>query len=154
MTGARFPPAFADEERRGCLTLAYDSKTSLRCLHSIPTDPWLIQIVKPVVPNQHGRCAGEDFAEDDVVVSIGQIIRPQHIMALASLGILEIQVFRTVSVAILSTGEEVVPHYAATQDHLVRDANGPFLETALGALERVYDFGGASVTTVTCSWKS
>jgi molybdopterin molybdotransferase len=63
-------------------------------------------------------------------------------MALASLGIHEIQVFPALRIAILSTGEEIVSHHAAPKDHLVRDANGPFLETALQSLRASVRFWG------------
>jgi molybdopterin biosynthesis enzyme len=51
--------------------------------------------------------------------------------SLVSLGISEIAVSRRPRIAILSTGEELVSLPAVTKEHLVKDANGPFLETAL-----------------------
>jgi molybdopterin biosynthesis enzyme len=50
---------------------------------------------------------------------------------LASLGLSEIAVFQRLRIAILSTGEELVSLSTVMKEHLVKDANGPFLETAL-----------------------
>jgi hypothetical protein len=61
---------------------------------------------------------------------------------LASLGISEIAVFRRLRIAILSTGEELVSLSAVTKEHLVKDANGPFLETALRNLGVEAQFWG------------
>jgi len=47
---------------------------------------------------------------------------------LASLGISDTAVLR---IATLSRGEELVSLSVVTKGHLVKDANGPFLETAL-----------------------
>src|SRR5207237_1438580 len=44
--------------------------------------------------------------------------------------------------AILSTGKELVPHSAVAKDHLVKDVNGPFLETALRNLGVEAQFWG------------
>lgn len=140
--GAQFPPAFVD----GAKQWVFDAFVRLEDVAPLPSaysdGTRLVQVVKPVLPNSHRRHAGEDFAKGDLVVRKGETLRSQHIMALASLGMREIQVFRTLSVAILSTGEEVVSHYAATDDHSVRDANGPFLETALHSLGASVRFWG------------
>lgn len=82
------------------------------------------------------------FRVYDVVLRKGQTLRPQHVMALASLGIHEIRVLPVLRVAILSIGEEIVSHRAAAKDHLVRDANGLFLETGLQSLGAIVCFWG------------
>jgi hypothetical protein len=65
---------------------------------------------------------------------------------LASLGINDSAVLR---IAILSTGEELVSLSVVTKEHLVKDANGPFLETALRNFWRVIsDDGGSFVELV------
>ena len=93
MTGARFPPPFV----KGGKEWVFDSCVRLEDVTPLPLAKLqgarLIQTVKPVPPNLHRRRAGEDFAKGDLVVRKGQTLRPQHIMALASLGMHEIQVF-------------------------------------------------------------
>ncbi|VAX28094.1 Molybdopterin molybdenumtransferase, partial [hydrothermal vent metagenome] len=50
-----------------------------------------------------------DVKEGTVILRLGQRLRPQDIGALAGLGILNIDVFKKPVVAIISTGDEVVP---------------------------------------------
>ncbi len=53
--------------------------------------------------------AGEDIQAGDRLFSSGQLLRPQDIGALAALGIDSVSVYRKPRVAILSTGDEIVP---------------------------------------------
>jgi molybdopterin molybdotransferase len=142
MTGARFPPPFVD----GGKEWVFDACVRLEDVTPLPSvyleGARLIQIKKPVLPNSHRRRAGEDFAKNDLVVEKGQALQPQHVTALASLGISEIAIFRRLRIAILSTGEELVPHSAVAKEHLVKETNGPFLETALRNLGVEAQFWG------------
>ena len=92
------------------------------------------KIIKPVMPFQNRRFAGTDFREDDVVVEKGTSVTAQDVMALASLGISTLSVYRRLRIAILSTGSELLS-YKATKDesHGVRDSNGPYLQSSIEA---------------------
>ena len=65
-------------------------------------------VTRQVSPYQNVSRRGEDFTKGKPVIRRGQIVRPWHIGALASLGIAKIKVYRPVRVAIISTGDEVV----------------------------------------------
>jgi putative molybdopterin biosynthesis protein len=66
------------------------------------------QIRKSAVPWQHVRPAGEDVKENKLVLPRGHIIRAFDIGALATYGIIEIEVL-AVRVGIIPTGSELVP---------------------------------------------
>lgn len=126
-TGARFPVAPYDACIRVEDTL-YLPNPCLQLLHKCPYQ--CIRTVKPAKPNQHKRPAGEDFSEGHVVLRAGETVLPQHVMALASVGISVIKVRSKLRIGILSTGSELVQ--VATQmngieDFQVRNSNGPYL---------------------------
>lgn len=134
MTGARFPGPYIEDGT----VWDFDACVRLEDVELLPSNSpdhrQLVQIVKPVKAHQNRRSAGEDFAKGDLVMRRGQAIGSQHVMALASLGIGNVEVFRTLKVAIVSTGNEIVSPDASADEFHVRDANSPFLETALRSL--------------------
>jgi molybdopterin molybdotransferase len=69
------------------------------------------------------RQAGEDVREGQVVLRRGKVLRPQEIGMLAALGHLEVAVIRRPRVAILGTGDEVVPPDQTPGPAQIRDAN-------------------------------
>jgi len=66
---------------------------------------------------------GEDIQQGEKVLEIGQRLRPQEIGGLMALGRTRVSVFRRPRVAILSTGDEVVPAEAEPRPGQVRDIN-------------------------------
>jgi molybdopterin molybdotransferase len=95
-----------------------------------PEGARFIQIKNPVLPNSHRRHTGGDFAKNDLVVQKGRALQPQHVTAP---GVVRNQ--RDCSIPKienrdLSKREELMSLSAVMKEHLVRDANGPFLETA------------------------
>jgi molybdopterin molybdotransferase len=71
--------------------------------------PKQIGIVRPVVNGQNIRCAGEDIGCGQMVVHQGTVLRPSELGVLASLGRERAGVIRRPVVAILATGDELVP---------------------------------------------
>ncbi len=69
------------------------------------------------------RPAGEDVRAGEVVLSPGCVLRPQEIGMLAALGRTEVAVIRRPRVAILATGDEVVPPWETPGPGQIRDAN-------------------------------
>ncbi|MEH6912212.1 MAG: gephyrin-like molybdotransferase Glp [Oceanicoccus sp.] len=57
---------------------------------------------------QHIRPMGQDIAKGSVVVSRGKRIQPQEIGLLASIGVTDVEVFTSLKVAVLSTGDELI----------------------------------------------
>lgn len=68
-----------------------------------------IGILRETAPDQNIRRAGEDIARGSLVLDKGRVLRPQEIGVLASLGRKTARVIRRPMVAILATGDELVP---------------------------------------------
>lgn len=67
-----------------------------------------VTLLQPVSQGQHIRFRGEDVAAGVVFARAGTIIRPPEINMLAGFGLALVPVYRRPSVAILSTGDELV----------------------------------------------
>ncbi|MGJ7920678.1 molybdopterin molybdotransferase MoeA [Neobacillus sp. LXY-4] len=70
----------------------------------------LLNTYKQIAPGENIIRAGEDIKAGAVVLDAGVKLRPQELGALASLGITEVEVFRRLKVAYLSSGDEIVPY--------------------------------------------
>ncbi|MGA2400596.1 MAG: gephyrin-like molybdotransferase Glp [Syntrophobacteraceae bacterium] len=68
-----------------------------------------IEITRPVAPGENVLKAGDDIAPGAALFRKGAMLRPQDIGVLAALGIVEVEVFRVPLVALISTGDEIVP---------------------------------------------
>ena len=71
-------------------------------------DGELVRIAEPVIPRANVRFRGEDVKTGDLVVPAGTVLRPPEIGMLASFGRAFVPVYRKASVALLSTGDELV----------------------------------------------
>lgn len=69
----------------------------------------LIKIENQAQVNQHIRAIGSDIAVGEVVMTKGARIGPSEIGILTTLGITHVKVYSRPRVAILSTGDELVP---------------------------------------------
>jgi molybdopterin molybdotransferase len=67
-----------------------------------------VRIFTPVYPRQNVGRQGADIARGQTVLAAGAPLSPSRIGALAALGLIEIEAFAKPSVAILSTGNEIV----------------------------------------------
>lgn len=61
-----------------------------------------------ITKGDHIRRAGEDITQGSEVMTVGQKLRPQDLGLIASVGIAEIKVFKKITVAIFSTGDELL----------------------------------------------
>ncbi|MCR9122835.1 MAG: molybdopterin molybdotransferase MoeA [Phyllobacteriaceae bacterium] len=86
-----------------------------------------IAIPEGLKPGANRRRAGEDFMAGDAVVRAGQTLRPQDLAALAATGHGVATVRKRLRIAILSTGDEIVPPGAKANAAQVHDANRPML---------------------------
>ncbi len=86
-------------------------------------DETMVEIMKAVSPGEHVISADEDVKKGQTVLKSGQRLRPQDIGALAGLGILEVDLFKKPLVAIIGTGDEVVPPDRPLSTGQVRDIN-------------------------------
>jgi molybdopterin molybdotransferase len=80
------------------------------------------------------RVRGENARTGDEIVSKGTVIGPQTLAGIATFADRNtVQVYRQLRVAILNTGDELVPLGEPLKYWQIRDSNGPFLE---GSLQR------------------
>jgi molybdopterin molybdotransferase len=90
---------------------------------SCPTANEWIEVLRETRPGANVREAGEDVRAGQVVLTPGRVLRPQEIGMLAALGRTEVAVIRRPRVAILATGDEVVPPWETPGPGQIRDAN-------------------------------
>jgi molybdopterin molybdotransferase len=91
--------------------------------HSEAVDETTVEIYRSVAPGQHVMLAGEDLRRGSVALRGGRRLRPQELGLLAALGISRLPVFRRPVVAILSTGDEIVPVSVTPGPGQIRDVN-------------------------------
>jgi molybdopterin molybdotransferase len=96
------------------------------------TDPNLIRIMTPVYPRQNVGRRGADITSGQTVVSREQVLNPSRIGALAATGVTAIEVFARPSIAILSTGNEIVPPGQPLGPGQIYDVNRFTLEAVIG----------------------
>jgi molybdopterin molybdotransferase len=82
-----------------------------------------IEVSSPVSSGQNMIDAGEDVQAGEVCLSPGKRLRAGDLALLATLGVTEVPVYRRPLVAVLSTGDEVVPPDTDPGPAEVRDAN-------------------------------
>ena len=100
----------------------------------VDIDAGRVRIPPGVKAGQHVRQAGEDIAAGAVVVPRGRRLMPAEMGLLASLGVAEIDVFRKLRVAYLSTGDEIRPPGASFEPGIVYDSNRYTMHGMLGRL--------------------
>ena len=86
-------------------------------------DESTIEVLRPVAPGENVVQVGEDVHSGELVVPAGHVIRPQDIGGLLALGIVRIKVGRRPRVAIVSTGDELVPPQESPGPGQIRDVN-------------------------------
>ena len=82
-----------------------------------------VEILQVPPTGANVRLAGEDVRAGQVVLQPGQALRPQEIGQLAAVGQTDVAVVRRPRVAVLATGDEVVPPDQTPGPGQIRDAN-------------------------------
>lgn len=96
-----------------------------------PVDQGTVELARPAAPFDHVIRAGEDVKRGQELIPCGRRLRPQDVGLLAALGVTTVPVVRRPRVAVLSTGDEVVPVDAALKPGQVRDVNTYTLSTLI-----------------------
>jgi molybdopterin molybdotransferase len=86
-------------------------------------DAHTIEVVRPVAQGENIIPIGEDVRTGALLFPAGHRLRPQDLGGLAGVGIVELPVAARPRVAILATGDEVVPAGQAVAPGQVRDIN-------------------------------
>jgi len=157
----------------GMLPDGADGVVMVEYCHTL--DENTIEVSRAISPQENVIAPDDDYRKGSVVLSKGIRLRPQDLGALAGLGILEVPVYKRPKVAIISTGDEVIPAEQNPGPGQVRDINsytlGAFcqemgaepvilglcgdnfdqlrslVEKGLGAADTVWLSGGSSVGT-------
>lgn len=91
--------------------------------HAQPLDGHALEIFKSAAPLQHVVEIGEDFRRGERILIKGSRIRPQEMGVLAALGETRVPVYRQPVVAIISSGDEIVPVEQTPRLSELRDVN-------------------------------
>ncbi len=119
MTGAPLPPS-AD-----AVVMVEDTDFNVRS-PGTPA-PQTVAIYKPIQPGDNVRHRGDDLHAGDQVFAAGTLLRAQEVGLLAMLGLLEVPVYRSPKVALLSSGDELLPVDAVLAPGKIHDANSYIL---------------------------
>lgn len=104
-------------------------------------DETAIELYKSVAPGQHVIGVGEDAEKGEVILAAGTRIRPQEIGLLAAFGQTRVPVYQQPTVAIISTGDELVPLEQRPAIGQIRDINSYSLAGLVaqtGAIPQTY----------------
>ncbi len=83
----------------------------------------MLEVFKSVAPGENIIQTGEDCKKDQKILVRGHRIRPQDIGALAGLGVIKSWIYDKPTVAIIATGDEIVPASSPVTKGQVRDIN-------------------------------
>lgn len=100
-----------------------------------------IEVMAPVAPGENVVQIGEDVAAGDAILPRGQRIRPQDIGGLLAVGITRVTVSAQPRVALLSSGDELVPPDMTPAPGQIRDINAYVLAALFeerGAQTRIH----------------
>lgn len=81
-----------------------------------------------VPPGRHVGQRGEDIEAGTVVLHAGRILRPQDLGVLASIGTARVPVIRRPTVALLITGDELLPCGSRPEGYRIVDSNSVMLQ--------------------------
>jgi molybdopterin molybdotransferase len=122
----------------GALPVLADSVVMVEFTHRL--DERTVEIQRPVAPGDNVIRQGEDYGQEAVVLRRRHQLRPQDLGVLAGIGTTTLPVYRRPRVAIISTGDELVPPDQQPGPGKIRDINS----TTLAAL--VEECGGEAVS--------
>lgn len=103
----------------------------------------ILHITEPVPPARHVGRRGEDIAPGAIVLPAGRRLRPQDVGLLASIGVAHVAAVRRPRVAILTTGDELLPPGRRPEGHRIVDSNSVMLAALV-----VRDGGLADVAAI------
>ncbi len=90
-----------------------------------------VRILTPVYPRQNVGRQGADIVVGQIVIRDGDLLNPSRVGALAALGVADVEVYAKPTVAILSTGNEIVDPGQELQPGQIYDINKFTLSTII-----------------------
>jgi molybdopterin molybdotransferase len=86
-----------------------------------------IEVFEPTPPGRHVGLLGEDIAEGDLVLPAGRVLRPQDAGVLSALAVGPVLVVRRPRVAVVVTGDELLPPGTPASGFQIADTNSVML---------------------------
>lgn len=106
---------------------------------------------RPVLAEENIRLAGGDIQKSECLLTHGIFLGPEHIMALTSVGIASVPVFKKPRIAVISTGKELAPHGEANlADGCIYNSTAPYLISAISMLGASAHFYGSVPDDAEC----
>ncbi|MDR7318436.1 gephyrin-like molybdotransferase Glp [Brevibacillus nitrificans] len=103
----------------------------------------LLNVYRQVAPGENVIRAGDDVEKGELVVAAGQRLRPQDLGVLSAIGKTSVRVYPRPIVAILSTGDEIVPaDKKVLSPGEIRDINSITVATAARQCGAQVIYGG------------
>jgi len=103
--------------------LAQNSDSVVMFEYTQDVDESTIEVFRGVAPGENVIRAGDDYQQGTPIIKQGSRLRPQDLGVLAGMGISVIDVYRKPVVAIISTGDELVPVDETPAAGQIRDIN-------------------------------
>ena len=94
-------------------------------------DSAMIEVNRSVAPWENVLREDEDVKKEEIVLQAGHSLRPQDIGLLAAIGREKISVYRKPVIALISTGDEIIPVQSRPEPGQVRDINAYALSSAI-----------------------
>jgi molybdopterin molybdotransferase len=94
-----------------------------------------VHVAAKSAPGEHVQPRAAVLAVGDAPFESGRRLAPVDLAVLASMGVAEVPVFRQVKVAVLTTGDELVPPWVVPGPGQIREGNTFFLAARLVELE-------------------
>ncbi|MGH1405784.1 MAG: molybdopterin molybdotransferase MoeA [Rhodomicrobiaceae bacterium] len=119
-----------------CVPKGYDAVIPVEKVETLSLNdeqyPSIVSFQNPVNGQANIRMPGEDYKPENLIVEMGQKITSASIMALSAVGQNTISVVSKPRITLYSSGNEVISNGSLTlQSGQIRDANGPYLKSAL-----------------------
>ena len=110
-----------------------DADSVVMIEHTETLDATTIEVYRSAAPGQYVIEPGEDFLKDEILLTENRRLRAQEIGLLAAFGRDSLKVYRKPVVAIISTGDEVVPITETPIPGKIRDINTYTLTSMVNA---------------------
>jgi putative molybdopterin biosynthesis protein len=91
----------------------------------------IVYVYRPVVPGENISYAGQDIMQGETVLREGQALSSRETGVLAALGCAEVWCYRKPRVAIISTGDELIPPGQPMAEGKVYDSNARIVADAV-----------------------